>query len=308
MTKKFFLLCLTILLVMQGAASAKKTELAEEDRIKVAIEVTDHSRYKELDTATNFENFLNEKLVEKNLITVINTKPDKDIPTEEIKPFDENVPVEISSDEIKSADAEVPADPPAAKIGELLTFGAIELPQHGTIPENFDGDLYKNAGVDYVIRCEVLGLGTSQVEDKTIGTIFNLVGATLSFSGNGSSSRDKTLRRVGTGIGLGGFIQTKRTALNAVVNMQFISVESGEILWEKNFIGQAVRHHKPRKGYSDVWTEAYLESVEDSAKRISKRVNKYVDKVIIQGKSDKDFQPNVNIGGFVGGKFSGKLF
>ena len=100
----------------------------------------------------------------------------------------------------------------------------------------------------------------------------------------------KTLRRVGWGIGLGGFIQTERTALNTVVNMQFIDVETGQILWQENFNGLAVKHHKPRKGYDDAWTQAYVESVEKSAEKVAKRVNKYVDKVIINGKSDKEFR------------------
>ena len=42
--KKFFLICLAILLGVQGAASAKKNDLPEESRIKIALEITDGSK------------------------------------------------------------------------------------------------------------------------------------------------------------------------------------------------------------------------------------------------------------------------
>ncbi len=293
MLKKFFLLCLAVLLVMQGAASAKNKGLPEEERINIAIEVTDSSRHKKLGTAQNLEMFLGEKLVEKNLVSVVDTKifgEEKNSADGLI--LDEDVTAEQSS--------------PAADIGEILIFNAVELPKPAAAPENFNQTFYKNFGVDYVVRCEVLALGATKVEDKTIGLLSSAIGGGLSLSGSGSSNRDKTLRRVGSGIGLLGLIGvsdvTKRTALNTVVNMQFISVETGEILWEKNFIGQAVKHRKPSKDYDDAWTQAYMESVEDSAKLISKRVNKYVDKVIIKGKSDKEFLPKNFVGKFTGGK------
>ena len=62
MTKKIFLLCMSLLLIMQGAALAKEKGLPEEDRIKVAIEITDSSRHKDLGTAQNLELFLVNKL------------------------------------------------------------------------------------------------------------------------------------------------------------------------------------------------------------------------------------------------------
>lgn len=289
MTKKIFLLCLALLLIMQSAASAKNKGLPEEERIKIAVEIIDGSRHKELGTAQNLELFLNEKLVEKNLVSIIDTKifDEKKLSTEEI--LDEDVLAENKSF--------------AENIGELLVFDAVELPRQRAVPEDFNQTFYKNLDVDYVVRCEVLALGVTKVEDKTLATIFGATGGLISIIGSGSSNRDKTLRRVGMGIGLGGFINTDRTALNTVVNMQFISVENGEVVWEKNFTGQAIKHHNPSKDYDDVWTQAYMESVEDSAKRISKQVNKYIDKVLIRGKSDKDFLPrNFSFGKFNGGK------
>lgn len=289
MLKKFFLLCLAMLLVMQGAALAKEKGLPEEERVKVAIVVEDGSRHKDFGTAQNLEMFLREKLVEKNLVTVVDTKTEEDLILDE----------EVAAEKNFSAET----------VGEILIFDAVELPREGIAPPNFDQDLYKNLGADYVVRCEVLALGVTKVEDKAIGLASTIIGGGLSWSGSGDGKHDKTLRRVGNAVSYIGFLGmldvTKRTALNTVVNMQFISVETGEIVWEKNFTGQAIRHHNPDKGYDDAWTQAYMESVEDSAKRISKRVNKYVDKVLIKGKSDKEFMPKSSSLSKLGG---GKLF
>ena len=287
MTKKFFLICLAMLFLVQNAAFAKKKDgLPEEERIKIAIEITDSSRHKELSTAQNLELFLSDKLGEKELVSVIDTKFDENIPEDDLI-LDEDVLAEKKS--------------PVENIGELLVFDAVELPTPSAVPENFNQNFYKNFGADYVIRCEILALGVTKVDDKIYNTIVNATSGGLSIAGTGSGGSARTFSRVGTGIGLLGIIDMKRTALNTVVNMQFISVETGEIVWEKNFTGQAIKHHKPDKDYDDAWTQAYMESVEDTAKRISKRVNKYVDKVLIKGKSDKEFMPK-NFGKLGGGK------
>ena len=286
MVKKFFLICLAILLSIQGAASAKK--ISEEPQINIAVEVTDSSRHSDLGTAENLETFLIEKLGEKNFVNVIDTKiPEVGRNSEDGLILDE----EITSEKKSSA----------ANLGELLVFDAVELPVPSDTPEDFNQTFYKNFGADYVVRCEVLALGLTKVEDKTISTIFGAAGGLTALIGSGGKSRDKTLRRIGTGIGLGGFIQTQRTAVATVVNMQFISVETGQILWQRHFAGEGIKHHKPSKGYDDAWEQAYIESVDKTAKRISQQVNKYVDKVIIKGKSDKDFQPKNISGGLLGG-------
>lgn len=296
MMKKIFLICLAVLLVAQSAAFAKSKGLPEEERINIAVEIKDTSRHKELDTARNLDVFLGNKLVEKNLINVVDTT----IVGETNAPFEDG----LIRDEEVAADKNISAE----NIGELLVFDAVELPAPSDTPENFDADTYREKGASYVIRCEVLALGATKIEDKTLSTIFSALGKATAFAGSGNKNRDKTLRRIGLGIGLGGFIETKRTALKTVVNMQFISVETGQILWQEHFTGQAVKHHKPDKEFDDVWTQAYVESIEDSAKRIAKRVNKYVDKVIINGKSDKSFLPKTPFGGLSGGLTSGKLF
>lgn len=297
MRRNTFFICLAILLVIPVAAFAKSKGLPEEERINIAVEIKDTSRHKDLASAQNLEIFLGNKLVEKNLINVVDSK----VIGENDAPFDDG----LIRDEDVIADKNISAE----NIGELLVFDAVELPAPSDTPENFDADFYRDKGAAYVIRCEVLALGATKVEDKTLSTIFSVVGAATAFSGSGNGSRDKTLRRIGMGIGLGGFIETKRTALNTVVNMQFISVETGQILWQEHFTGQAVKHHKPDKEFDDVWTQAYVESIEDSAKRIAKRVNKYVDKVIIKGKSDKSFLPvKTPFGSLSDGLTGGKLF
>ena len=281
--KKIFLICLAILLGVQGAAFAEKNEgLPEEQRIKVAVEVSSSSRYKELPTEKLLEDFLIEKLTEKNFVNVVGAEP-----LGEEAVAERTLPVE--------------------NIGEMLVFEAVEMPRSTTIPANFDAETYRELGAAYVVRCEVLGLGVKKVENQTIGIITEVIGDGLSWAGSGSSSRDKVLSRVGTGISLVSLVglldATKRTALNTIVNIQFISVETGEIVWQENFQGQAIKHHKPNKNFDDPWTQAYSESVADTAKLIAKRVNKYVDKVIVQGKSDKSFLPKkFSLGGLKGGK------
>lgn len=292
--RKFFLLCLAMLLMMTGAASAKDNGLPEEDRIKIAVEIINTSRYKELNPAQSLEIFLGDRLTEKKLIDVVDSKTAGDF-----EPQTE----ELIADDDTVADATNPAE----NIGELLIFDAVEMPRPSATADDFNPEAYLANGARFVVRCEVLGIGATKVEDKTISTIAGIVGGGLNFGGSGNSDRDKTLRRVGTGVGLLGFGSmlevTKRTALNTVVSMQFIDAATGQILWQENFIGQAVKHHSPRKGYDNVWEQAYIESVEDSAKRIAKRVNKYVDRVVIKGKSDKSFVPK----GFGLGS-GGKLF
>ena len=283
--RKIFLMCLMILLILNGTAFAKDKGLPEGERIKIAVEVSDTSRHPELNTADNLEKFLSSKLVEKNLLNVL-------------KPAEEMI-----------LDGEIVEEekPPVENLGELLVFDAVELPAQSSTPENFDQNFYLELGAAYVIRCEVLALGLTKVEDKTIATIFGAAGGLTSVVGAWTSgSAGKTLRRVGTGVGLGGFVVTERTALANVINMQFISVETGEILWQEHFTGLGIKHKKPRKGYDDAWTQAYMESVENSAVKISKRVNKYVDKVLIKGKSDKDFQTKSK--GFSVGALGGARF
>ncbi len=267
MTKKFFLLCVALIVAIHGAAAAKDKGLPEAERIQIAVEVIDGSRHKDFNTATLLEYYLDSRLVDKNLVNVVNAKP-----------WDE-----------MSAKAEGIA---AENVGALLVFDAVEIPPPGDVPADFDAQHYRDIGANYVVRCEILALGLTKVDDPTLATITSLVGGGLSFSAANSDSRDKNIRRIAAGISLiGGAIDMKRTALNTVVVMQFVDVNAGKVLWQQNFVGRGFKHKSSGKEFDDIWTRALHESVEDSAKRISKRVNKYVDRVIIKGKSDDGFLP-----------------
>lgn len=268
MTKKFFLMCLAILLAIHGAAAAKKAEIPEADRVKVAIEVVDGTRHKEFNTAAMLEDYLATRLAEKNLVNIV----DREI-----------------SDGIRDGQTSG-----AENLGELLIFDALELPTTEEAPADFNRQQYQNLGASYVVRCEVLALGLSKVEDARITIASSVIGSGFSIAGSGNGGRDKTLRRIGTGISLlsmlSGLDATKRTAINTVVTMQFIDVATGKVLWQENFLGQSIKHHSGGKNFDNPWARALHESVEDSAKSISKRVNKYVNNVLINGESDKDFQ------------------
>ena len=260
-------MCVAILLAIHGAAAAKDKGLPEAERIQIAVEVIDGSRHKDFNTATLLEYYLDSRLVDKNLVNVVNAKP-----------WDE-----------MSAKAEGIA---AENVGALLVFDAVEVPPPGDLPADFDAQHYRDIGANYVVRCEILALGLTKVDDPTLATITSLVGGGLSFGAANSDSRDKNIRRIAAGISLiGGAIDMKRTALNTVVVMQFVDVNAGKVLWQQNFVGRGFKHKSSGKEFDDIWTRALHESIEDSAKRISKRVNKYVDRVIIKGKSDDGFLP-----------------
>ena len=268
MTKKLFLLCVALIVAIHGAAAAKEKGLPEAERIQIAVEVVDGSRHKDFNTATLLEYYLTGRLVDKNLVNIVNAKD-----------WDNT-----------SAKAEGIAA--AGNLGELLIFDAVEIPPPGDLPADFDAQHYRDIGANYVVRCEILALGLTKVDDPTISTVTGLIGSGISFAGSGNKGRDKTLRKVGTGINFASkFIDIHRTALNTVVVMQFVDVNAGKVLWQQNFVGQGLKHGSPGKEFDDIWTRALHESVEDSAKRISKRVNKYVDRVIIKGKSDDGFLP-----------------
>ncbi len=266
--RKIILICLAVMLSLQSAALAK--EAAEP--VKVAVELEDGSRHKELGTAQLLERLLNAELGKKNIVDVTESR--------------------VTGEPFEATEKS------AADLGTLLVFDAVELPSESEPPANFDNDFYAASGASYVIRCEVIALGLTKVEDNTLSTISTIVGTGLEFADK------ESVQYVGTGIGMLGYIQTKRTALNTVVNMQFIDTATGKVVWQEHFIGQAVKHHKGGKNYPDAWTRAFNDSVEDTARRIAKRVNKYVDKVVVKGKSDKSFAPkNASIGGFVVGSF-----
>lgn len=265
MPKKLFVMCVAILLAIHTAAAAKDKGLPEAERINVAVEVVDDSRHKDFNTATLLENYLASRLVDKNLVNVVNERFAGDAKAEGI---------------------------PAENLGAILIFDAVEIPPPSDVPADFDQKHYQDIGASYVVRCEILALGLTKVDDPTLSTVTGLVGTGISFAGSGNKNRDKTLRKIGTGINFASkFLDIHSTALKTVVVMKFIDVNAGKVLWQQNFVGEGIKHRSPGKDFDDVWTRAFHESVEDTAKMISKRVNKYVDRVIVKGKSDDGFLP-----------------
>ena len=130
MVKKIFLLCLLILLNVPGLAVAKEKGLPEAERIKVAVEIKDSSRYVELNTAQTLEIFLSNKLAEKNLVNVVGTKifPEPKEKSDGGLILDEDITAEQSQ--------------PAENIGEILIFDAVELPRTDALTKNFDAKIY----------------------------------------------------------------------------------------------------------------------------------------------------------------------
>ena len=242
MTKKIFLLCLAILFLLTNESFAKKNQPVEiplEDRVKIFVEVEDKTSFQELDTAEIFGGIISEQLLDKKIFNVIAYDSAKNF--SDLKTLGEK----------RSA----------ADVGELLYFNPAEI-SYGA---GTDSDLVQENyfGIDYVLKCQILALGTT----TRAGDIF---GFDPGFGvGVGRHSH------FGVGIYSPIGITTKRTVYCIAVNMQFIKVDTNVVLWQRNLIGQAIRHKKPSKGYDDANDEAYLKAMKDAAKTITERVEKY---------------------------------
>ena len=138
----------------------------------------------------------------------------------------------------------------SSDVGDLIMFPTKNL--------GIDTEKYKNLGAEYVIQCEILGIGLAQEQERDFG-FGNGVGIGIGTDG-------------GFGIGIYNGGSSLRNSYCTAVNMQIIEVESGAVVARKNFIGQALKHRKPKKGYNDASDEAYLKSLNDAAKTIVKRV------------------------------------
>ncbi len=238
MIKKFFAILMAAILIIPCAAFAKKktVEIPINERARIAVEVTDATNFSELETSKILRDVLIFQLNEKKLFNVVN-------------PTAENSLAEIKTLENKGA----------SDVGDIVIFNTKDLA--------FEKYRYQNMGAQYVIRCEILGLGLSEEKDEEFGF------------GNG----------IGIGIGshgdfgvsvLGGVHGALRNYYCTAVNMQIVEVESGAVIARKNLIGQAVKRHKPKKGYNDASDEAYLKSISNTAKIITKRVTTFAEKNI----------------------------
>lgn len=278
MYKKIFALCLMLLLITCGAASAKSKknqpkEISMSERIKIAVEVSDKTSFHELETAKFLRGMILEQLEEKNLFNVLDAQfvPEKisdNESTEEISPAEEKPPEKFS--DIKSLGEKASA----SDVGEMLFFSPVNV-SYG-IGENSDVEknFYENVGADYVLKCTVLALGTSQKISDWVG--FE--------PGIGIGIGSHRHRHHGFGVGVfstvGGTV--RRNFYGTAVNVQFVKIDTGIVIWQRNLVGQALKHRKPSKGYDDASDEAYLKSIKNAAEIIAERTEKYTKNFLVK--------------------------
>ena len=226
MTKKIFVILMAVILLIPCVTFAKKNtyEIPMSERLKIAVEVTDATNFSELNTAEILRDKIIFQLDERKIFNILN-------------PTAENFLAEIKTLENKGA----------SDVGDLVNFPTKNL--------EIDKDKYKNLGAEFVIYCEILGVGFDTETDSNFG-FGNGIGVGIGNGGIGIGVSDSTLRKI----------------YCAAVNMQIIEVESGAVVSRQNLVGQAFKHHKPRKGYDDASDEAYLKSLDAAAETITKRV------------------------------------
>lgn len=242
MMRKFLVVLMAAILLVQGAAFAKKksVELPMNERVKIAVEVTDATNFSELQTAAILRDKLILQLKDTKIFNVVN-------------PTSENSLAEIKTLENIGA----------SDVGDIVIFSTKNL--------EFEKILYQNIDAQYVIRCEILGLGTTVEDDDDFGF------------GNGIGIGVGSGGEFGVGI-LGGVSGSLRTFYCTAINMQLVEVESGAVIARKNFVGKSVKRKKPKKGYNDASDEAYLKALDDTAKIITKRVATFTEKNILNSK------------------------
>lgn len=239
MMRKFLLVIMAALLLIQGVAVAKKksVELPRKDRLRIAVEITDATNFSELQTAEILRDKLILQLKGSKIFNVVN-------------PTSENSLAEIKALENNGA----------SDVGDIIIFSTKNL--------EFEKEFYQNINAQYVIRCEILGLGTTVENDDDFG-FGNGIGIGVGSGGD-----------FGVGI-LGGVSGALRTFYCTAINIQFVEVESGAVISRKNFIGKSVKRKKPKKDYNDASDEAYLKSLDDAAKIITKHVDTFTEKNIL---------------------------
>lgn len=228
-------------MLIQGAAFAKKksVELPESKRINIAIEVTDATNFTELQTSEILADMLIEQLQAKKLFNIVG----------------------IGNGTL--ANIKNLENPGASDVGDIIIFSTKNL--------EFKKEAFRNMGAQYVIRCEILGLGTTVEDDDDFG-FGNGIGIGVSSGGD-----------FGVGI-LGGVSGALRTFYCTAVNTQIVEVESGAVIARKNFVGKSIKRKKPKKGYNDASDEAYLKSLDNTAQIITKRVVTFTEKNILGSK------------------------
>lgn len=248
--KKFFttLIAAIFLLANFSAVHAKKKEIeiSPEDRVKISVEVEDKTSFKELDTAEILRGIISEQLADKKIFNVIS---------------DEEITGKYSA--MKSLGEKQSA----SDVGELLYFNPAEISYGAGTDSDLETEKYN---CDYLVKCQILALGTT----AKAGEVF---GANPGF-GIGIGSRHS---HFGFGIYSPIGISTKQMIYCTAVNVQFIKVDTNVVLWQRNLIGQAIRHKKPSKGYDDRSDEAYLKSLKNASETIVERVERYSESFLI---------------------------
>lgn len=248
MVRKIFLIGLALMFIFQVAsAKDKNLTLPIEERIKIFVDVADITNFVELDTSSRLRQMLTEKFTEQNIFNVI----DEDGVTYDATKYDEKI-----FDAKSLGDKKTLAD-----VGELIIFSPPS-------DENFDDDrnFYESLGVEYIVRCQILGLGVEQQIENNGSNIGIGIGI-------GASRHSRFGIGLGTDIPIGG--TRKRNVYNVTVQLQLVNAKTGTTLWRSNFIGQAVKHNKPSKGYDDANDEAYLKALQDLTTNIVKRVSNH---------------------------------
>jgi len=244
MFKKIFTAGLVVLILCANfsAVSAKKKkeiEIAPEDRVKISVEVEDRTNFKELDTAEILRGIIQEQLNANKIFNVI---------------ADEEITDKYST--MKSLGEKQSA----SDVGEFLYFNPAEISYGAGTDSNLDQEKYS---CDYLVKCQILSLGTTAKASEVFS----------SYPGFGIGIGSH--HRFGFGIYSPIGITTKQMLYCTAVNVQFIKVDTNVVLWQRNLIGQAIRHKKPKKGYDDRNDEAYLKSLADASKIIVERVERY---------------------------------
>ena len=236
MAKKIFLAVLAAIILIHGVTFAKKSEkIPMNERLKIAVEVTDATNFEELNTAEILRDKLIFQLKARELFNVLN-------------PTAENFLAEIKTLEIAGA----------SDIGDMVLFSSKDL--------ELDLEKYKNWGAEYLIHCEILGLGLTTEKDSDFG-LGNGIGIGIGSGGT-----------FGVGIFSGAGSNTLRKFYSAAVIMKIIDVSNGAVVARKNFVSKYFKRRKPHKGYDDASDESYLKSLDDAAKIAEKRIELFATK------------------------------
>ena len=264
MAKKIFLICFIFIFALQTSALAKDkkqtvNEIPEDKRIKIAVEVFDRTDFQDLDTSKILYSLILEKLDDTKIFSITDTRK---IFGEETFGDGKIKPSEVKTLGKKKSDSDV---------GEMLLFNPTAEKNKSYSTEEINQNFYENLGVDYVLKCNILGLGIIHNEINS--------GITPGF-GIGIGSRHHSYFDFGIFSSIGTSI--KRNSYGVAANMELIKVDGALNIWKRNALGQSSKHRKPSKGYDDASDEAYLKSLNKTADIIVEKVASYSGRFLIK--------------------------